>query len=145
MNKTTFAAAGAILLTARGSGAAYAQSKVSDLDKTFAVTVSQGNNAEVMASKLALKKSSSKKVRMIATMLVKQHGKAQDALMKTAALEKVKLPPGTDLPIRPCTSSCKECRARRSTRRTSRARQGPLRDNRAVQQGTKRRNRHAAA
>lgn len=95
MNKMTFATAGALLLTAM-AGAAHAQSKVSDLDKTFAVTVSQGNMAEVMGSKLALQKSSSKKVRMIATMLIDQHGKAEVALKKTAQLEKVALPEGTD-------------------------------------------------
>ena len=94
MNKMTFATAGAILLTA--VGVAHAQSKVSELDKTFAVTVSQGNMAEVMGSKLALQKSTSKRVRMIATTLVKQHGAAEVALKKTAQLEKVDLPSGTD-------------------------------------------------
>ena len=96
MNKTIVTAAGALALTATLGAAAFAQSKVSDLDKTFAVTVSQGNNAEVMASKLALQKSSSKRVRMIATMLIDQHGKAEGALKKTAQLEKVDLPEGTD-------------------------------------------------
>ena len=55
MNKTITAAAGVLALTATLSGSgAFAQSKVSALDKTFAVTVSQGNNAEMMGSKLAL-------------------------------------------------------------------------------------------
>jgi putative membrane protein len=99
MNRTNMAAASALLLTAGVAvlpGAAQAQSSVGALDKTFAVTVSQGNNAEVMASRLALQKSTSKKVRTIATMLIQQHGQAEVSLKQVAQLEKIDLPPGTD-------------------------------------------------
>jgi len=92
MKLISFAAA-AMLLTA-GAGAANAQ--VSGIDKTFAITVSQGNNAEVMSSQLALKKSSSVQVRKIAAMLVQQHGQAEVALKQVATMEKIMLPPGTD-------------------------------------------------
>lgn len=97
MNRMNIAAAGALLLTAGMTTlTAQADSKVSPLDKTFAVTVSQGNNAEIMASRLALQKSSSKRVRGIATMLIQQHGKAETSLKQVAMLESIRLPKGTD-------------------------------------------------
>ena len=94
MNRINLVAVGAALLVA--GSAAHAQSKSSSLDRMFAVTVSQGNMAEVMSSQLALKKTSSEKVRKIATMLIQQHGQAETSLKKVAAQEKIMLPSGTD-------------------------------------------------
>lgn len=62
------------------------------LDRTFLRTASQGNLAEVMTSRLALKKSQNKDVRMIAQMLVKDHSVAQSDLKLVAKQYKYRLP-----------------------------------------------------
>ena len=94
MNQINLVAVGAVLLVV--GSAAHAQSKSSSLDRMFAVTVSQGNVAAVMSSQLALKKTSSEKVRKIATMLIQQDGQAETSLKDAAAQEKIMLPSGTD-------------------------------------------------
>ncbi|MES2461393.1 MAG: DUF4142 domain-containing protein [Armatimonadota bacterium] len=75
---------------------AHADEKMNAVDKQFMTKVSQGNMAEIKTSQLALKKSSNEKVRMIATMLVKQHGVAQKDLKSVAQLHQVRLPADTD-------------------------------------------------
>jgi len=96
MNQRMIGAIGALMFTGLTATVAHADSKVSPLDRTFAVTVSQANNAEVMTSRLAMQKSGSKKVRTIAMMLIEQHGKAEQALKQVAMAEKIRLPEGTD-------------------------------------------------
>jgi putative membrane protein len=68
------------------------QERLSTLDKHFVKTVAHGNSFEVQSGRLALKKSQDEKVRMIATMLVKEHGEAQSDLMKVAMAHDMKLP-----------------------------------------------------
>lgn len=65
-------------------------------DRTFAITVGQGNVAEVQASRLALKKSDNKGVRRVATMLITQHSEAQTALMQAGSRVHVRVPDDTD-------------------------------------------------
>jgi len=62
------------------------------VDKTFLRTASQVNLAEVMTSRLALKKSKDKNVRMIAQMLVKDHSTAQSDLKMVAKQYVYQLP-----------------------------------------------------
>jgi putative membrane protein len=92
MKKKIFAVASLVLVAA----APPVQAAPAGLDQIFAITVSQGNNAEVMASRLALKKSSSKRVRKLANLLAMQHGAAEASLKQVAASEKIHLPAGTD-------------------------------------------------
>ena len=87
------AAASVVALT---TGTARADEKFSPQDKVFVMKVSQGNNAEIMSSKLALQKSGDKKVRMIASMLVKEHGEAEANLKQLGSVYKMKVPSGTD-------------------------------------------------
>jgi putative membrane protein len=75
---------------------AHADEKMNAVDKQFVTKISQGNHAEIKASQLALKKSSNKKVRMIASMLIQQHGKAQKDLQSVARLHQVSLPASPD-------------------------------------------------
>lgn len=74
------------------SASASADEKMNATDKQFVTMVSQGNLTEIKTSQLALKKSSDKKVRMVATMLIQQHGKAQKDLKSVAQLHQVSLP-----------------------------------------------------
>jgi len=86
---------GALLMLASGTPT-HADQKASALDRAFVKTVSQGNNAEIMTSRLALKKSHDKDVRMVADMLLKQHSQAEGALKKVAAACRLDAPAGTD-------------------------------------------------
>lgn len=78
------------------AASASADEKMNAMDKQFTTKVSQGNIAEIKTSQLALKKSSDKRVRMIATMLIQQHGVAQKDLKAVARLHQVSLPADTD-------------------------------------------------
>lgn len=85
------------VLAAMAAIPAHAQmNKMSATDRMFVMKVAQGNMAEVMSSRLALKKSKDEKVRMIAEMLIKEHGQAQADLKSTAKTLKYKLPASTD-------------------------------------------------
>ena len=77
-------------------GAAHADEEMNSTDHEFVTKVSQGNRAEIKSSELALTKSHDKRVRMIATMLIHQHGKAEKDLKTVAQLHHVSLPAGTD-------------------------------------------------
>lgn len=68
------------------------QERLSSVDKNFLKNVAHGNSFEVRSGKLALQKSQDEKVRMIATMLVKEHGQAQADLMKVGMAHDMKLP-----------------------------------------------------
>jgi putative membrane protein len=74
----------------------YADEKMNALDKQFMRKVSQGNIAEIKTGQLALKKSNNKDVRMIASMLVTQHGVAQKDLKSVARLHQFSLPATPD-------------------------------------------------
>jgi len=74
--------------------AARADEKFNAQDIMFTKMVSNGNYAEIMTSQLALKKSKNKDVRMIAQMLIKDHGVAQKDLKKVAQLNRRDLPQG---------------------------------------------------
>lgn len=87
---------GTIALMGTLTGSAHADEKMNATDRQFTTKVSQGNIAEIKSSQLALKKSSDKKVRRIATMLIEQHGTAQKDLKSVARLHRVSLPAGTD-------------------------------------------------
>lgn len=73
-----------------------AQAAPNGLDRTFVTTVGHGNVAEIQASRLALKKSSNKKVRMIASMLIQQHGQAQQDLLKLGRKISLSVPNAPD-------------------------------------------------
>jgi len=75
---------------------AHADEKMNATDRQFTTKVSQGNIAEIKTSQLALKKSGNKRVRMIATMLIQQHGVAQKDLKSVARLHTVSIPADTD-------------------------------------------------
>lgn len=68
------------------------QEKLSAADKMFLRNTAHGNAFEVQSGKLALRKSKDEKVRMIADMLVKEHGQAQSELMQVGKAHDVKLP-----------------------------------------------------
>ena len=65
---------------------------VSPVDKMFIKAATQGNMAEIMTSQLALKKTKNNNVRMIAEMLIKDHGKALEDLKPVAQSAKVMMP-----------------------------------------------------
>ncbi len=88
--------AAATVLFGVGANVARADEKFAPQDKMFMTMVSQGNNAEIMTSRLALKKSRDKRVRTIATMLVKEHGEAEANLKQLAKAYKRTVPSGTD-------------------------------------------------
>lgn len=87
---STLAIAGGLL------GPAHADETMNAMDKQFVRKVAQGNLAEIQTSRLALKKSSNKRVQMIASMLIREHGVAQKDLKAVAQLHTVSLPAQTD-------------------------------------------------
>lgn len=93
--KTGIAIAAALVVMGAAQQAR-ADEKFTPQDKIFVMKASQGNNAEIMSSKLALQKSQDKNVRKVADMLVKEHGEAEDNLKQLASTYKMKIPPGTD-------------------------------------------------
>ncbi len=98
MNKFSMVATGMASLSVLGMAlspmAARADEKFNAQDKMFTKFTSNGNYAEIMTSQLALKKSQNKDVRMIAQMLIKDHGVAQKDLKKVAQLNRMDLPQG---------------------------------------------------
>ena len=64
------------------------------MDKMFVNTVSHSNAAEIADAKLALEKSKDEKVRTIATTIITDHGKAQDALKKLSGMYSMSPPMG---------------------------------------------------
>lgn len=96
LTKNLTAVMGAMAAVSVLTSSAYADEKMNAMDKQFTTKVSQGNIAEIKTSQLALKKSSNKNVRMIATMLIQQHGKSQKDLKSVAQLHTVSLPADTD-------------------------------------------------
>lgn len=99
MNETKNVAAAVVaslVVVGAGAGIARADEKFAEQDRMFMMKASQGNNAEIMTSRLALKKSQDKRVRMIATMLVKEHGAAEANLKQLAKAYKRTVPSGTD-------------------------------------------------
>jgi len=86
--------AGAVVMIGGAGLSAQAQagSGPSDMDKMFINKVGHGNSAEIQTSRLALKKSSDKKVRNIANMLIQQHGQAQQSLLKVGSQVSVPVP-----------------------------------------------------
>lgn len=87
---------GTVIAAGSITASAYADEKMNAMDRQFVTKVSQGNIAEIESSRLALKKSQDKRVRMIAAMLIQQHGKAQKDLKSVAQLHTVSLPADTD-------------------------------------------------
>lgn len=65
---------------------------VSTMDRMFIRAAAQGNMAEVMTSRLALKKTRNDNVRMVAEMLIKDHSKALQDLGPVARAAKVMMP-----------------------------------------------------
>lgn len=96
---TTMAVMGAVIALGTTTAAAWAQGEhkgLSAMDKQFIRKVAQTNIAEVKVGKLALQKSKSERVRMIANMLVKEHSMANDALKPIAKSHNVAFPKDTD-------------------------------------------------
>lgn len=94
--KNLTALLGVMAIAGTLAGAAHADEKMNPTDHEFVNKVSQGNRAEIKSSQLALTKSRDKRVLMIATMLIQQHGKAQKDLKTVAQMHHVTLPAGTD-------------------------------------------------
>lgn len=66
------------------------------MDKMFMTKAAQGGMAEVMTSRLALKKTHNAQVRMVAARMVKEHSAANKELMGVAMRKHVMLPRDTD-------------------------------------------------
>lgn len=86
----TAALCGIVLATVTCS--AMAQNKPSMQDKKFMAAVSEGNVAEVKTAKLALNKTKSSDVRMIANMIITGHTQAQNSLVYLAKTKDVRVP-----------------------------------------------------
>lgn len=89
---------GAVLTLGTATATAWAQEHkgLSAMDKQFIRKVAQGNIAEVKVGRLALQKSKNERVRNIASMLVKEHSQAQEALKPIAASHNFAFPKDTD-------------------------------------------------
>ncbi len=66
---------------------------LSAADKLFVVRAADGNMAEVMTSRMALKKASNGEVKQVAQRMIQEHGQAQNDLMQLAQGKGVALPP----------------------------------------------------
>lgn len=91
-----FTAGLAVLMAGVATAAKAAPDAPNATDRMFAMTVGQGNVAEIQASRLALKQSKNPAVRDVAKMLIKQHGEAQTSLMQAGARTHVRVPDNTD-------------------------------------------------
>ncbi|WP_316805455.1 DUF4142 domain-containing protein [Pedobacter nototheniae] len=69
---------------------------VDEADAKFATTAANGGMAEVALGKLALQKSANAKIKEFATMMVTDHGKANEELMTLAATKNITLPTNVD-------------------------------------------------
>jgi len=69
---------------------------VEESDAKFATEAAVGGMAEVSLGKLALEKSTNASVKEFATMMVNDHGKANEELMSIAAAKNVTLPADVD-------------------------------------------------
>lgn len=69
---------------------------VTNDDSKFATTAADGGMAEVALGKLALTKTSNEKIKDFATMMVADHGKANDELMAIAKTKNITLPAAVD-------------------------------------------------
>lgn len=69
---------------------------VDEADAKFATTVANGGMAEVALGKLALEKSTNATVKEFATMMVSDHGKANEKLAAIAKTKNITLPMAVD-------------------------------------------------
>ncbi|MET4083296.1 putative membrane protein [Pedobacter sp. UYP30] len=69
---------------------------VDKADADFATKAAAGGMAEVQIAKLALEKSTNQSVKDFATMMVTDHGKANDELMAIAKAKNITLPTAMD-------------------------------------------------
>jgi len=69
---------------------------VEESDAKFATEAAVGGMAEVSLGKLALEKSTNASVKEFATMMVNDHGKANEELMTIAAAKNITLPADVD-------------------------------------------------
>jgi putative membrane protein len=69
---------------------------VTNDDAKFATTAADGGMAEVALGKLALTKTSNASIKEFATMMVTDHGKANDELMAIAKTKNITLPAAVD-------------------------------------------------
>ncbi|MCZ4244001.1 DUF4142 domain-containing protein [Pedobacter punctiformis] len=69
---------------------------VDEADAKFATTAANGGMAEVALGKLALQKSTNAKIKEFATMMVNDHGKANEELISLAATKNITLPADID-------------------------------------------------
>ena len=69
---------------------------VEESDAKFATEAAVGGMAEVSLGKLALEKSTNASVKEFATMMVNDHGKANEELMSIAAAKNITLPADVD-------------------------------------------------
>jgi len=90
-SRTLTLLAAATVALAASFGAQAQTAKLSGQDKSFLKDASEGNNAEVSASQIALDKSASADVKTFAQMMVDDHGKAETDLKGLAAQKGVKV------------------------------------------------------
>lgn len=91
MNRILTAALCGIAVTTV-AGSVLAQNKPSTQDKKFLATVSEGNIAEIKTAKLALNRTKSSDVRMIANMIIKGHSQAQNSAAYLAKTRYIRVP-----------------------------------------------------
>ncbi len=75
-----------------GSKMAASSGPVSAMDKMFMMDAGAGGNTEIAASKVALERSSSDRVKGFANMMISDHTKAGDELKSLASAHSVTLP-----------------------------------------------------
>ncbi len=95
-----FAFSGAAAVAQQGAGQTKVAPKktspitnrLNEVDRRFITKAAQGNLAEVMTSRLALKRTNNEGVRRVAEMLIKEHGQANAALKQVAARNDATMP-----------------------------------------------------
>lgn len=92
MNRTMTAALCGIVLTAVSGSAMAQRDRLSAQDRLFMRKVSEGNVAEIKTARLALNRTRSSDVKMVANMIIKGHTQSQNELAYLAKTKQVSIP-----------------------------------------------------
>jgi len=92
MNRTMTAALCGIVLTATAGSAMAQKDKLTAQDRMFMQKVSEGNVAEIKTARLALNRTRSNDVKMVANMIIKGHTQAQNELAYLAKTKMIMVP-----------------------------------------------------